>query len=307
MPAVRMTIEFRCPTCSQLCAFRERHAGRRARCLKCGQRFIIPAAGEKVQTVKPDEREEGPIGGFYRALGKLPLDIESLTGALFLLMLAFGFFLVRHMNFSMSFYVPMTGKTITILLPFGLIVSALLLGMILHYDMLILHNTAFELDSLPEERLENIFHFIALCIRGLYLSSLCVLAAGLPTLLTWLALRRLDIDAKWPLVPIGAAGLLLLPAVTATVAMSGDLLCVVRPDLYYRPIVKAFGPYLLTCLIFIPSVAALAFFYTKGLYWKHGLWINLLYLGGHLAAVLFSAYAARVAGLFCRHYYCYFL
>jgi len=309
MPAVRrMTIEFRCPDCGQLCAFRESHAGRRARCLKCGQRFIIPAApGEKVKKVKPPEYEEGPIGGFYHALRKLPLDRESLTGALFLLTLAFGFFLVRHMNYAMSFYIPATGKTLTILLPFGFIVSALLLGMILHYDMQILHYTAFELDSLPEEKIENIFRFIALSVRGLYVALLCGLAAGLPSLLTWLVLRHSGIEARWPLILMIAAGLFLLPAVVATVVMSGDPLCVVRPDLYFRPILRAIGPYLVTCLVFAPCVAAYAFFYSKGLFLKEGPRMNLLYLGGHFAIVLFSAYAARIVGLFCRHYYCYLL
>jgi hypothetical protein len=173
--------------------------------------------------------------------------------------------------------------------------------------MQILHYTAFELDSLPEERLENLFHSVLLCIRGLYLSFLCILAVGLPSLLTWLLLQHLEIESGWPLSIVGAASLFFLPAVTATVVMSGDMLCVLRPDLYGRPIRKAFGPYLVTCLVFVPCVGTLAYFYSKGLLWKQGPWMNLLWLGGHFLTVLFSAWTARVTGLFCRHYYCYLL
>ena len=302
------TIEFRCPDCSQFCAFRENHAGRRARCLNCRAYFIIPASSDQVpKKVKLAECEEGPIGGFYRHLFALQVNKETLTGLVFLLGLALGFFVLRHQHFSFSFFVPMTGKVITILFPFGLITATLLLGMILSYDMEILRHTAFDLDSFPLPAVDNVFHFIALCIAGLYRFAVCLLAATFPALAVLGLLKGLSISSLWPFWLLLALGLFLLPAITATVAMSGDLLSSFRPDVYLRPIRKVPGPYLFMSLFFLLGVGAYFFLYSRGLFVRQTAAVNGLILAGHLAAVLFSALAARVTGLFCRHYSCYML
>ena len=70
-----MTITFKCPGCGGLCAFADKYAGRRARCWKCNEVFIIPSEdGQAAKKVKPEPEE--PVAGFYRAaiVGKRKLD-----------------------------------------------------------------------------------------------------------------------------------------------------------------------------------------------------------------------------------------
>jgi ribosomal protein S27E len=63
-----MTIQFNCPYCDALIAFPDRHAGKHARCLTCGQLFIIPSSdGEKPQKIEPKIQKAEPVPGFYRA------------------------------------------------------------------------------------------------------------------------------------------------------------------------------------------------------------------------------------------------
>lgn len=304
-----MTIEFRCPRCSQVCAFREAHAGRRARCLKCGQHFIVPSeSGQKPQKVKLAERPEGPFGGFYRAVWKLPRDLNTLTGVLFLLVLAVLFFLLRQANFDIPVYMQATGKTVHILVPFGLAVSALLWGMVFHYNMEILQYAAFDLDSFPPMVIGGgVFSFIVLCLRGLYIVTVCVLVALLPVAAVWLPMKALGVEPLWLYWLAAAPGLFLLPVILAAVGLSGDLMNALRPDLYLRTIRQTLRPYLYTCLFVIPCAVLLYFMYPKGLIPKIGPAVNALYLLGQIAAVLYSAFTARVLGLFCRHYNCYML
>lgn len=65
-----MTIEFNCPKCGALVAFDSKHAGKRAKCLACGQRFLIPSQSfQKPEKAEPEaEPKEDPIPGFYRAV-----------------------------------------------------------------------------------------------------------------------------------------------------------------------------------------------------------------------------------------------
>ena len=57
-----MTIQFNCPNCDALIAFDGKHRGKRARCITCGQRLIIPLTDGAVPTkVKPDLKLEKTV------------------------------------------------------------------------------------------------------------------------------------------------------------------------------------------------------------------------------------------------------
>ena len=94
-----MTIEFNCPNCDSIIGFAEQHAGKRAQCTTCGQRFVIPSKNyEKAQKIKPPKEEKGePIPGFYRAVfidnWKIFFNPKNITGFFFILtMVVFKFF-----------------------------------------------------------------------------------------------------------------------------------------------------------------------------------------------------------------------
>ena len=64
-----MTISFLCPNCRSICGFRDKHAGRSARCTKCNQRFVIPSkSGETAEKIKPVKPKAEPFPGFYKAV-----------------------------------------------------------------------------------------------------------------------------------------------------------------------------------------------------------------------------------------------
>jgi DNA-directed RNA polymerase subunit RPC12/RpoP len=95
-----MTVEFNCPHCGALIAFDSRHAGRRAKCLRCEQKFLIPAQSfEKAEKIAPEPKpKEDPIPGFYRAVlvdsWKVFFHPQSVTPLAFVIaVVGFKFFL----------------------------------------------------------------------------------------------------------------------------------------------------------------------------------------------------------------------
>ena len=97
-----MTVEFNCPKCGALIAFDSRHSGKRAKCLTCGQRFIIPSASfQKPEKVTPEPEPKGdPVPGFYHAVfvdsWKLFVDRRNVTTLAFVAaVICFKFFLAH--------------------------------------------------------------------------------------------------------------------------------------------------------------------------------------------------------------------
>ena len=97
-----MTIEFNCPNCGALIAFDSKHSGRRAKCLTCGQKLIIPNESfQKPEKIAPEpEPREDPIPGFGRAASvetwKLFFHPQNVTTLAFVVaVVCFRFFLAR--------------------------------------------------------------------------------------------------------------------------------------------------------------------------------------------------------------------
>ncbi|MHC4417571.1 MAG: hypothetical protein ACYSU6_03180, partial [Planctomycetota bacterium] len=94
-----MTIQFYCPNCDSIIAFDSKHAGKRARCLACGQLFVIPEKSyEKPKKVKLRIERGEPLPGFYRAVfidsWKLFLDPENAISLVFVAtVVCFKFFI----------------------------------------------------------------------------------------------------------------------------------------------------------------------------------------------------------------------
>jgi len=94
-----MAISFKCPNCENLCAFNEKHAGKHAKCLKCGQSFIVPAKTvEKAEKLKPAKTY--PIKGFYKAVflhsWRLFIKLEGITGLVLVIAVITCKFFVGH-------------------------------------------------------------------------------------------------------------------------------------------------------------------------------------------------------------------
>jgi hypothetical protein len=297
-----MTISCRCPKCNGLCAFAEKNAGRRARCHKCGQIFIIPDRdGQKPQEVELPKAAAGkPIPGFYRAVfvdnWKVFFKRQSVTPLAFVVaVISFRFFLVGS---CLGF--------ITILVSWGW-----LLGFYLN----IIHDTAFNIDELPEIYLNDSIIFIWSIIRPLLIFILTMFCVQLPYVIASGILKYHGIvyDDIWIsqfgwitlLQILFILGLFFFPVAILTIAVGEDP-TLLRPDYLVRPIFKSFAPYMVVvCLLVIAT-----FFDSQTVYVDQLQGAGRPVIAGHLAANLGSQaitiVAMRTIGLFMRHYSCYF-
>jgi hypothetical protein len=306
-----MTITFHCPHCGGLCAFDDRHAGRRARCTNCQQPFIIPSKdGQKAKKVKVKERVDGAISGFYRAVfvdsWKAFAGQTGVTGLVFVAIVACFKFFIRHMNYELSLYSPLSAGRIDILLPFGWVMALACWGCLFWYYMQIIYWTAFDRDELPEVYIGGASRFVWNIMKSLYEFFVALVVVELPFIIVIMILMKVGVEWSWPLRVTAIAGLFGLPAALLIVSVGQDLVMLLRPDYLVVPIVKAFRPYLVTAGLVIFATALL---------WKTGLYnVQMLskgyvsvglHLAGCIGAGVIGIIAARSVGLFCRHYGCY--
>ena len=236
-----MTIRFYCPNCDALIAFDSKHTGKRARCLSCGQIFIIPAKDdEKPKKIKPEPERTEPLGGFYHALfvdsWKIFFDPENLTSLAFVIaIVSFKFFLAAEtccMNY-VSFVVVW--------------------GWLLQFYLNVIYEAGFEMDKLPKIYLGTIFTFLWYIIKPFLIFFFTMLMVQLPFLIALALLqdKGLTYQNMWDgrtglhllLQVLFISGLFLFPMAILTTAIGKDI-TLLRPDYILKPVLKAFIPYI---------------------------------------------------------------
>jgi ribosomal protein S27E len=291
-----MTIQFNCPNCDALIAFPDKHARKRARCLTCGQIFIIPAKdGEKPKRIEPEIQKEEPVPGFYRALfidsWKLFVGPENSTSLAFVVAaVCFRFFLgagiccVNYISFVVVW------------------------GWLLGFYLNIVYETAYDIDNLPEIYLGTSITFLLYIIKPLLIFLFAMAVVQVPFIVAFVILRSPDLAAQdsWRaeivLHALLALGLFLFPVAVLTMAVGKDF-TLLRPDYLLAPIVRAFKPYLAVGGLLI--AAGVLEMQTQQYVGQ-----NFLAASGHLmlnlAVQVVAIMAMRSIGLFYRHYSCYF-
>jgi len=306
-----MTITFQCPNCGRLCAFDDRHAGRRAKCTSCQQLFIIPSQdGEKAKKVKVKERADGAISGFYRAVfvdsWKAFANPAGITGFVFVTIVACVKFFIGHMNYEISVYSQFAEQWIDIPLPFGRVMALACWGCLFWYYMEIMYWTAFDRDELPEVHIGGANRFVWNIMTSLYSFLVALVVVELPFVIVIVILIKTGVEWSWPLRTLAMAGLFGFPMAVLTVSVGQDLVMVLRPDYLIMPVIRAFRPYLVTAGLVILAAALLweTGLYNVGMLEKGGVIVGL-YLAANIAVQVIAIIAARSVGLFCRHYGCY--
>jgi len=150
-----MSITFKCPGCNTLCAFADRHAGHRARCMTCNKTFLIPdhdGAEATVETV-----EHGPLPGYYRRAliesWRVFINPDNAKILIFFgLMVSLEYF-VGYTDFSM----PLPGFRLQ--LPLGIITVFIVNGCLFWYYFEIVATSAFAIDELPDVNVDFGFAF----------------------------------------------------------------------------------------------------------------------------------------------------
>ncbi|MFQ6036566.1 MAG: hypothetical protein ACE5NM_12075 [Sedimentisphaerales bacterium] len=299
-----MTIQFNCPHCNALIAFDEKHCGKRARCLTCGQLFIIPSTDyKKPQKIKLKVERAEPLPGFYWAAfvdnWKLFARPQNATGLVFVAAAVCFKFFVGHTDYSF------TMGAFRVQAPTGLIVRLAAWGCLFWYYMEIIYSTAFNVQELPDVYMGGLFGFIWNVVKSLFIFATALVVVELPCIIFIVISRNVGIE--WPVVShlLALAGLFAFPMAILTLSIGRDI-AMLRPDHILEPISKAFWAY-----VTVFGVFALAWelqLHTVG--YGELLGTGKIVVGLNLLAnIMVQALAIismRSIGLFYRHYSCYF-
>jgi len=305
------TITFNCPNCKFLCAFRDIYSGKRARCLRCNQVFIIPDKdGTKAQKIKqPKEFDESPLPGFYEAVFKKSLPAifnkQSLATLLFILVVTTMKFFTIHLDYSINIRFT-SGGGFTVHLPFGWAVAAFVWGGLFWCYAEIICATAFDIEPLPQITFGGWYGYLFLVLKSLYSFAIALFIVLLPAIIFRYIFGVAGIISRWALYPFIALGMFLFPMAVLTVSIGRDLTMLLRPDYFFQPIKKAFWHYLFVAGLFIltwqlqyisPNYEDIA---------GSSAFTILLNLAAVLAIQILAVFTMRATGLFYRHFACFF-
>jgi hypothetical protein len=302
-----MTIQFNCPNCGELIAFADKHRGKRAHCATCGQRFVIPLAGDKAaKKIKPskEEKEQAvPIPGFYRAVfiesWKLFTNPKNAPDFAFILVLVVFKFFTAHLNFK--FFIQGQWLAFDFYIPLGWVLSGAAWAGLFWFYTEVIYSVGFDQDELPTVTIGGFYGLIWKILKSLYAMAIILLVVGLPYIVASLVLKWMRAESSMLLSALGLGGLFLLPMAILTVAVGKDL-TMLRPDYLLVPICRAFRPYLV--LVVWLGVAVGLQTYAKQ-YARQDVKTETVFLLMNVAVQMLVLIAMRSIGLFYRHYSCY--
>jgi hypothetical protein len=288
-------------------AFPDKHAGKRAHCTSCQQRFVIPfKSHDKAKKIKPPKEEKGePIPGFYHAVfiesWKLFAQSKNAAGLAFILILVVFKFFTANQNFSL--HIQGESLAFDFYIPLGWASRGAAWGCLFWFYSEMIYSTGFDQDELPEATIGGFYGLVWIIAKSVYTIFVVLLVVGLPYLLAFLVLKYTQIELPILLYLLMLGGLFLLPMGILTVAIGRDF-TMLRPDYLLVPIRRAFTPYLLTAVIL--GGAVFCQIHTSQ-YANQSPSEVMGYLALNLLVQAFILIAMRSIGLFYRHYSCHFI
>jgi hypothetical protein len=300
------TITFNCPGCKYLCAFRDKFAGKRARCLRCNQVFIIPTAdGQKAQKVKQPKEFDEPLPDFYEAVFKKSLPAifnkQSLATLLFILVVTTLKFFTIHLDYSIPVRFT-SGGGFTIHLLFGWVIAVFVWGGIFWCYAEIIYATAFDVESLPQITFGSWYGYLFLVLKSFYSFTFALLIVFLPAVIFRYIFSMAGIRSQWALFPFIVLGMFLFPIAVLTISIGRDLTMLFRPDYFFQPIRKAFWHYLFIAALFIITGQLQYASRNFGDVAGSSTSVILLNLAAVLAIQVLAVWTMRATGLFYRHF-----
>jgi hypothetical protein len=305
-----MTITFNCPKCGFVCAFKDAYAGRRARCLKCDQVFIIPAQdNQTAEKVKPPKENEDPLPGFYEAVFKRTLSAifnkQGLATLFFVLLVTTLRFFIIHLDFSISIR-SAYGEGFSIHIPIGWVAAFFIWGGLFWVYAEIIYATAFDVEFLPEIIFEGGAGYFAKVFSSIYSFFIILFVVLLPAIIFRNIFLFAGITSKWAVLPFIVLGMFLSPMAVLIVSIGRDLTMLFRPDYFFTPVKKAFKHYLFVAVIFIVVWQLQYMSKNYGDIASKSVFTVLQNLVFVLLVQILIIFAMRTAGLFYRHFACYF-
>jgi hypothetical protein len=301
-----MTIRFNCPKCGALIAFADKHAGKRARCLNCRERFTIPSKSEEkpgAVAAEPQEKLE-PMPGFYRAVfidgWRIFTRPRNVTGLVFVAAAVCFKFFVGHTDYSW------TMGEFRVQGPVGLAVTLAAWGCLFWYYTEIICSTAFDVDDLPDVDIGGLFGFIWNVVKSLSIFAFSLVLVELPCIIFLVISKGVGFESSVVAHILAVVGLFVFPMAILTLAVAGDMTLAVRPDYLLKPIVQAFWPYFAVVALFVLTWELQLKTLAYGDLQSRSSSIITLHLTANLAVQGLAILSMRSIGLFYRHYGCYF-
>ncbi len=314
-----MTITFKCPGCKSICAFRDKYANRRARCTCCNQIFIIPSEqGQQAKKVILKSVDSDPLPGFYEALFKKSghlfrlSDINNITGWVFIVFIVCVRFFVSEFNFVYSFYSQAISGYVHVYLPIGTICVVILWGVLFWYYIQIIYFTAYDVETLPEIHISEDAAFMSslrTVFSALYSFGAAFFVSFLPYIVLVIVMDHVDDAGGWLWgfrIFFLLLGSFVMPSAVMNLAVINDCWSILRIDYLIKPIVKAPRPYVTTVLLFVFTVFLQVHLKDYDQLAGESPLLLVFWLIGNIGIQVFAVTAMRSAGLFCRHYNCYF-
>jgi len=296
-----MTIEFNCPNCNEVIGFADKHSGKDAHCTSCGQRFVIPSKSfEKAKKIKPEEEVSEPVEGFYKAAfvdsWKLFAKSQSATGLVFVAAAVSFKFFTGHVDYSW------TVGGFRVQAPLGLVITIACWGCLFWFYMEIIRMVALDFDEMPDIDMDGIFGFIWNVTKSLYIFSAVFIAVELPGIISIVFLGKENIIS----ILLTMVGFSFFPLAILTVSVVGDVTSLFKPGHIFRPVKKAFLPYLTVAILFILTCHLEQINVEYGKIIGESKLVIGLHLLANLAVQMLALITMRTIGLFYRHYVCYF-
>ncbi len=296
-----MTIEFNCPKCGALIAFDSKHAGKQAKCLACGQKFLIPAESfQKPKKVAPEPKpKEDPIPGFYHAVlvdsFKVFVHPQNVTTLVFVIaVVCFRFVLANAccLNYVANFVIW---------------------GWLFGFYLNLISRAAIDDDLLPEIEIGTSITFVLYILGPFFIFLYTLFLVELPFIIgmsfaqdsgiTFTNLFFGSTGLHRLLQALLLGGLFLFPAAILTTAVGGTF-ALLRPDYLLAPLPKALFPYLTTVAL-LTAVCLLEMQTTQYDPTVEPT-VTIARLAMNLFVQVVAIFAMRAIGLFYRHYGCYF-
>jgi hypothetical protein len=302
-----MTIQFNCPNCNALIAFGDKHKGKSAKCLNCGQHFIIPSKSfetpEKLKSEEEKEKEE-PLPGFYRAVfvdsWKLFSNSENATALVFVAAAVCFRFFLSHTDYSF------TMGAFRVIAPTGLIIRLSAWGCLFWYYMEIIYSTAFNEEQMPDVYMGGLFGFIWNVVKSLFIFAFALVLVELPCIIFLMLSKKIGFQLPIAAHILALAGLFVFPMVILTLAIGRDIEMILRPDYILKPIVKAFWPYAIVVGLFVLAWELQLQTVQYGSLITSSKVVISLHLLANILVQAVALISMRSIGLFQRHYSCYF-
>jgi len=297
-----MTVRFNCPNCDELIAFADKYIGKQAQCSSCKQRFIIPSESRQVpKKVEPPAEKAEPVPGFYPAVlvdsWKLFFKPQNATGLVFVIAAVSFKFFTGHTDYSFTIL-----ETFRVQAPTGLIITLSAWGCLFWYYMEIICSTANDVDELPDVDMGGFFGFIWNVIKSLSIFTIGLFAVLVPSIILVLITGSTGIVSH----VLSLVGLFAFPMGVLIFSTAPEVLMVFRQDYIYKPIAKAFRPYLLVAGLFLLTWELELRTIGYGRLIGTGYFVVGLNLLANLAVQALAIISMRSIGLFYRHYSCYF-